>query len=165
MREQNWGCPADHEELHLPFDLGGNRPFFQNEQPADRIFVRFFGHRKTQNLTGYVAFGPLMEGPPKHAHGGAIAYVMDEIMGTTAWNHGIPVVAEKIDVEYLDLVALREVLVIEARVTRKAKKRVAISATLKDQEGRTLSRSKGLFHILTDEQIGRFKKLIGSRDK
>lgn len=48
------------------------------------VQIRTFLDRKKQRTYNAVWFGSWTEGPPGHAHGGALATVLDQIVGTTS---------------------------------------------------------------------------------
>lgn len=103
-------------------------------------------------LRGHVWFGLKTAGPPGHVHGGCQAAILDEMMGSTGWHFKHPVVAAKIDVEFLQMVPYEAQYDLIGRITNIDKRKVHIEAQLYKGEV-VYARSTGLFIILNDQQL------------
>ncbi len=57
------------------------------------------------------------QGPPGHAHGGASAAILDEVMGLVVWAAGHKVLAANIDINYRKPLPLFQPLIAEARIS------------------------------------------------
>lgn len=102
-------------------------------------------------LDGCVWFGPKTAGPPSHVHGGCQAAVLDEMMGSTAWHLGLPVVAAHINVEFLTMMPVKTQYSLRGRILSRENRKIRVQAEI--FSGETLyARSEGLFIILSDEQ-------------
>ena len=77
-------------EFDLPFDIGSGRCLFVETENGPTIRMRFFERVADGALVGRVWFGRATFGLPGFVHGGLIAYVMDEAMGSSAWLAGYP---------------------------------------------------------------------------
>ncbi len=99
-------------------------------------------------MVGRAWFGPACEGPPRHAHGGSIAAVLDDVMGSGAWLAGHRVVAAKIEVDFKRPVPLLTMATFEALVGRVEGRRVETSARLFLPDGSTAASSSGLFIVV-----------------
>lgn len=104
-----------------------------------------------KELLAEVWFSIATAGPPGHVHGGCQAAVLDEMMGSTGWHHGYPVVAAKIEVEFLEMVPVNAQYSLRGRITSVENRKIYIEAELFDKM-KTYARSKGLFITLTEEQ-------------
>ncbi|HXT52702.1 MAG TPA: PaaI family thioesterase, partial [Thermoanaerobaculia bacterium] len=72
-----------------PFRIEGGRGSFVSGDPVgDTLRVAYFRREGDGRLMGRAWFGPGTAGPPGHAHGGAMAAVLDEAMGAAAWMAG-----------------------------------------------------------------------------
>lgn len=89
--------------------------FVSGEPDSNRFRVRYY-HDGDELLKGRVWFGPETEGPPGHAHGGAIAAVMDEVLGLTGGAAGQPVLVGKLSVTFRAKLPLLSVVTAEGRI-------------------------------------------------
>src|SRR5512146_799988 len=65
-----------------------------------RLDVTYFWDPMEKKLLSVVYFGPEAEGPPGCGHGGSIATLLDDAMGTSAWTSGYRVVALNLNVNF-----------------------------------------------------------------
>lgn len=134
--------------------VAATRSFVSGGQALERIVIRYFRRDRDRALVGKVWFGPLAEGPPGHAHGGAIAAVLDEAMGAAAWMNGHPVVAVQLVTNFRALTPLESVAWIEACVASVDQRKVRTRATLHDPAGNPWAEAEGLFVVLAPERFG-----------
>ena len=103
----------------VPFDapslVGESLRFVSGEPDGNRFRVCYFRDEK-KHLHARIWFGPETEGPPGHAHGGAVAAVMDEGLGLAAWAAGYPIVVGNLNVSFRNLLPLQKVVTVESRV-------------------------------------------------
>ena len=151
--------PFSHPDtiaLALPEPIHRIRSFVSGDPEGDRLRVSYFANSATQNVFARVWFGPAAEGPPGHAHGGAIAAVLDEIMGVAAWYGGNPVVAARIAVDFLRSVPLEHDVVAHASVVKVEGRRVHVDARIEGPgepggpDGLLYATAQGLFIVLDD---------------
>ncbi|HVR12114.1 MAG TPA: PaaI family thioesterase [Thermoanaerobaculia bacterium] len=147
-----------------PFRLEGGAGSFvtgrgrDGEQPEDgRLRVRYFLRADDSRLVGRAWFGPGAQGPPGHAHGGAIAAVLDEAMGAAAWVAGHIAVAARLDTSFLRMLPLGTDATLEAWVEREEGRKVWTSGRLLDGAGEPFAAASGLFIELPPE---RFRPLL-----
>ncbi len=98
-----------------PFPHGKPGRFVSGDDSGERFQIRYYkdgGDERT--LRGKVWFGPGAEGPPLHAHGGAMAAVLDEACGMSCWIRGIPVIAKTLATSFHTMLPLGKVLWIRA---------------------------------------------------
>lgn len=137
--------------------------FVSGDPEGHRLRVRYY-RRKTDNaLVGRVWFGPGAEGPPGHAHGGSMAAVLDEVMGTAGWLNGSMVVAASIKIDFRNKLRLGSVISFEAWVDRVDGRKVFTKGRLVSDKGVTVAESEGLFIKLRPEQTRDLSKWVGNR--
>jgi len=99
--------------IDMPMSSSGGSSFVEGEPDGRRLRIRQYVRESDRRLFARIWFGPDAEGPPRHAHGGSMAAVLDHTMGVGAWVAGYPVVAATITINFhrklpLGLVALAE---------------------------------------------------------
>lgn len=120
---------------------------------GDRFRVRYFHRAADDMLVATVWFGPGTEGPPRHAHGGSVASVLDEAMGAAAWYAGYPVVAARLIVDFRAMVPVETSALVEARIERIEGRKIMTTGRMSGADGTVLAESEGLFVILDGEQL------------
>ena len=107
------------EKTWTPFDapslVGKSLRFVSGDPDGSRFRVRYYRDHE-QQLKARIWFGPETEGPPGNAHGGAVAAVMDEVLGLTAWAAGYPVVVGNLNISFRSLLPLQKVVTVEGKV-------------------------------------------------
>jgi acyl-coenzyme A thioesterase PaaI-like protein len=136
-----------------PFwDSLGTRSFVSSEDD-DRLRVRYYAGPEGRTWAR-AWFGPGAEGPPGHAHGGALAALLDEAMGMAALATGRIVVAARIEVDFRALVPLGEVVTVEGAIGEAVGKKVPVRAALRLAGGETACEATGLFVEIGTEGLG-----------
>ena len=107
--EAGW-VPCD-----APSMVGESLRFVSGEPDGNRFRVRYYRDPE-QQLRARIWFGPETGGPPGHVHGGAIAAVLDEMLGLSAWVAGYPVVVGNLNVNFRNLLPLERVVTVESRI-------------------------------------------------
>ena len=136
----------DYLVVKLPLNMG-DRELFPDGQ------FRIYKHRTELKSCSEIFFEQKFHGPPRHVHGGAQAYILDEIMGCTGWMHGFSVVAKTISVEFLRPTPIATVLFGFGEILSKNPDQLQVAAQICDKAGTVFSRSTGVFKILTEEQL------------
>lgn len=75
-------------------------------------------------LTSEFTLSDRHQGPPGHAHGGASAAILDEVMGLVVWAAGHKVLAANININYRKPLPLHQPLTAEARVTEVGERKI-----------------------------------------
>jgi acyl-coenzyme A thioesterase PaaI-like protein len=142
-----------------PFRLEGGAGSFVtgDAQGQSRLRVRYFLRSGDGRLVGRAWFGPGAQGPPGHAHGGAIAAVLDEAMGAAAWVAGHIAVAARLDTNFQRMVPLGTDATLEAWVEREEGRKIWTAGRLLDGDGEPFAAAGGLFIELSPE---RFRPLL-----
>jgi len=98
-----------------PSLVGASLRFVSGEPNGNRYRVRYYQDEKKE-LRARIWFGPETEGPPGHSHGGAMAAVLDEVLGLAAWASGYRIVVGNLNVSFRNLLPLQEVVTVESRI-------------------------------------------------
>lgn len=85
------------------------------------------------------------QGPPGHAHGGIIATILDEAMGKVNKFRSVVALTKSMEIEYLKPVPLGKPLLVEGLERSMRGRKHVNSAEIRDGEGATLARSRGVF--------------------
>lgn len=117
----------------IPFDapslVGESLRFVSGEPDGNRFRVRYF-HDGEKHLHARIWFGPETGGPPGHAHGGAVAAVMDEALGLAAWAAGYPIVVGNLNVSFRAMLPLETVVTLESRVVSAQGRKIMVHGRL-----------------------------------
>lgn len=106
---------ADWTPFDAPSLVGASLRFVSGEPDGDRYRVRYYRNAK-QELRARIWFGPETEGPPDHSHGGAMAAVLDEVLGLAAWTAGYAIVVGNLNISFRNLLPLGAVVTVESTV-------------------------------------------------
>jgi len=126
---------------------------FVSSDSGQRIDITYYFDKGSGHVFARVLFGEKAQGPPGHAHGGAIASVLDEAMGAAAWLNGFMVMTAKLEVSYLQALPLNREVYAEAWVDSSDEKKVRLKSRLADETGTVFSNGKGLFIQISKERI------------
>lgn len=75
-------------------------------------------------LTSEFTLDQTHQGPPGHAHGGASAAILDEVMGLVVWAAGYKVLAANININYRKPLPLQQPLLAEARIVEVGERKI-----------------------------------------
>jgi uncharacterized protein (TIGR00369 family) len=106
--------------------------------------VQFYAD-EAHTITGAVVLGTEQEGPPGYAHGGVLAALLDEAMGTAAWHAGHQVVAANLSVDFKQPVPLGGAINIVGRVESVEGRKVKTISTITLPDGSLAAVGRGLF--------------------
>jgi acyl-coenzyme A thioesterase PaaI-like protein len=87
------------------------------------------------------------QGPPGHAHGGASAAILDEVMGAAVWQAGYTVAAAKIEVNYRRPVPLDQPLNTRGFITRRRGRKIYAQGEICLPDGTVAVEGRGLYII------------------
>ena len=141
-------------QVELPMFIASGRSLTSGLPGGDdRMRIRLYKRISDGHAVGRAWFGEGANGPPQHVHGGAVAYVLDEAMGSVGWMNDYPVVAKKIDFEFLKMSPLKVDFIVEARIVRTNEKRIFVEAELKLPTGEVCVKGHGEFAILSARKL------------
>lgn len=129
--------------------------YVSGDKTGERLSVRYFSRDSDQALLAKARFGPLLEGPPGHAHGGSMAALLDEAMGLACWMTGRGVVAARLTVDFKNLLPLGTEALVEASVVRQDGKKLTTQGRLVGPDGTLFATGEGLFIQLDPEKMSR----------
>ena len=98
------------------------------------------------------------QGPPKHAHGGIIATILDEAMGKVNKLRQVIALTSEITINYLKPVPLNKPLRVESREVKVKGRRHINMAEILNQKGEVLARGRGLFIAIDPHKM--FAKFV-----
>lgn len=143
----------------------GGSPLIMNPQPGG-FGARFYaeGADGEAKVIGKVVVDATKEGPPGHVHGGALATLVDEAMGASAWYSGLRVVAVSLTFSLRLAVPLGVEITMRGRVTGRDGRKVFTSGELLLPDGRVAVEGTGVFveapHLVgTSEMLNPFQLL------
>lgn len=120
-----------------PFDapalVGASLRFVSGEGDGNRYRVRYYKNRDGL-LRARIWFGPETEGPPGHAHGGAMAAVLDEVLGLAAWTAGYPVVVGNLNISFRNLLPLEQVVTVDSSIVSVDGRKIMVHGAIRDGE-------------------------------
>lgn len=125
--------------------------------------IRWFADEEG-TITTEVTLTISEQGPPGHAHGGALAAILDEIMGTAAWHAGFMVLAANINIDFRLPVPLGVELKVQGVVTGHDGRKVFTRSELYLPDCRIAVIGKGIFveakNLFTKPGTSEFDKLL-----
>lgn len=148
--------------LHPLPEVEAARSFVSGEHQA-RFRVAYFRRETDRHLMARAWFGPDAEGPPGHAHGGAVAAVLDEALGAAAWAEGHPIVVARLITDFRQMVPLGTDATVEAWVHKVDGRKVYTHATLIDAAGTLLAEGQAICVRLSPGHLETFRKVRESR--
>ena len=110
-----------------------------------RMTIDYFVDMAGQRLLGVATFGTDAEGHPGHAHGGAIASLIDDAMGTTAWTAGHRVFTLSMTVSFRSFVPLATPVRLEASVASVDGRKVNVACRVLTPPDTVHAEATGLF--------------------
>lgn len=132
-----------------------NLSFLADDQ-KDRIEIEYFINKKNGHVFAKVIFGRKAQGPPNHAHGGAIAAVLDEAMGVATWLNGHPSMTIKLTVEFVNALPLDIETIVETWIDKIDGKKIKVIGKIKENNGKIFAKSEGLFLKQSAKQLKKF---------
>jgi acyl-coenzyme A thioesterase PaaI-like protein len=122
--------------------IGGSSIIFN--PPPGGFGARFYAIGDGQ-IIGRVSVDESKQGPPGHVHGGAMATLVDEAMGASAWFSGHRVVAVHLEFDLKLAVPLNVEIALRGWVVRKEGRKVFTSGELLLPDGRIAVTGSGIF--------------------
>jgi uncharacterized protein (TIGR00369 family) len=117
------------------------------------MHLRFFLDEEKRHFVCRFRLPERFWGPPKHAHGGIIATILDEAMGKVNKLRHVMAVTSKMTVEYLKPVPLGKPLVAVGWEKSVRGRRHLNVGEIRNQKGEVLARSQGTFIAIDPERM------------
>ena len=105
----------DWVAFDAPSLVGASLRFVSGEPGGDRYRVAYY-RNGNGCLRARIWFGPATEGPPGSAHGGAMAAVLDEVLGLAAWTAGYAIVVGNLNISFRNPLPLGTIVTVETKV-------------------------------------------------
>lgn len=136
-----------------PFPHGMPGRFVVGDPTGERFVARYYRDAADpERLHGKIWFGPGCEGPPLHAHGGSMAAVLDEVLGTLCWLTERPVLAAQLDTTFRAMLPLGTIARAEAWFEGEGTRSVTVVGRLFVGEVE-YARARGVFVQLTEAGV------------
>jgi len=129
---------AGWSNFDAPALVGDSLRFVSGDPTGVRFSVRYY-RNVDGALVARVWFGPETEGPPGHAHGGAIAAVLDEVLGLAAWAAGYAIVVGKLNIHFQKLLPLRTVVQVDSSIVSAEGRKVLVRGRIHGPDGLTFA--------------------------
>ncbi len=140
-----------------PFpELTAGESFVSGGPSTHRLRVSYFRRSGDSHLVGRAWFGPETQGPPGHAHGGAVSAVMDEALGAAAWADGHHVVVARLSIDFRAMVPLGTDATFETWVERVDGRKVHTRGRLLAADGQLLAEGQALCVVLGSDHLEKF---------
>ena len=129
--------------------------FVSGDPTGARLRVAWFVRTEGLGTAGRAWFRPAAQGPPRHAHGGAMAALLDEVMGFACWLRGHRVLAKSITIEFRRPLPLETIVTFDGSVDRVDGNRVMSRGQLLLPSGVVCAEGTGVFVVLSAERMSR----------
>ncbi len=129
---------------------------FVSGAEVDRIKIQYYFDAHSNHFYARVVFGKKAQGPPGHAHGGAVAAVLDEAMGGASWMNGFTAMTAKLEINYHKALPLETECFVETWVDNSLKNKIYICGKIVSAGGIVFAESTGLF---IEKSIAHFKSM------
>ncbi|KAM7383479.1 hypothetical protein PAMP_003125 [Pampus punctatissimus] len=115
------------------------RLFTRNIKTAGAAFEYvMFVNKEEQRCVCIFQAGHLLEGPPGHVHGGAIATMIDSVTGTHATYLSGPVMTANLNINYRSPISLGSTVLLESSLDKKEGRKTFISCKVTTIDGSKL---------------------------
>lgn len=106
--------------------------------------VRWYA-REDNSIVTKIELTEAEQGPPGHAHGGVLAALLDEVMGTAVWHAGHMVLAANLNIDFRRPVPLGVPLVVTGMVSDRDGRKLFARGEISLPDGTIAAVGKGLF--------------------
>lgn len=96
-------------------------------------------------LTSEFTLNESQQGPPKYAHGGASAAILDEAMGLVVWAAGYKVVAVNLEINYHKPLPLNQKMFLEARISQVDERKIFSVGEIRTAESTLTVSGRGIY--------------------
>ncbi|KAM3615189.1 uncharacterized protein V6R79_024587 [Siganus canaliculatus] len=104
------------------------------EQGASFEYVLFVNSEE-QKCVGILQAGHLLEGPPGHVHGGAIATMIDTVTGAHASVISRPVLTANLNINYRSPIPLGNTVLLESTLDKREGRKIFITCKVSNADG------------------------------
>lgn len=137
-----------------------NTSYVSGDPHTDRIRVRYYVDEATDTKVAKAVFGPGAEGPPGYAHGGSIAALLDEAMGSHLWYRGHPVLLARFELSYRASVPQGVPVVVRPRLVSHRGRKIEAAGAIEGLDGTVYCESTALFVVMDDARREAFESKV-----
>jgi len=134
---------AGHDTRHI--QAPSNHCFGCGKDNPDGLRLKFYFDEERKRFVCRFRLSRRFTGPPKHAHGGIIATILDEAMGKVNKLRHVVALTRVMEVHFLKPVPLSETLVVEGHEVRVRGRKHINAAEIRNARGDVLASSRGTF--------------------
>lgn len=146
----------DLTPISMPDFVGSEDTFLSRSTPSDGVSVKYFLRKEDKAAVAKVRFGSEPESPPRCAHGGSIASVLDESMGAACWVNGHTVLGARLNVRFRRPVPLGRDVDVTARIVGVRGRTINAKASMRDAEtNRVYAEAAGVYVKVEPGKSGR----------
>jgi len=143
----------------IPIEFGKQFiSFITGTHNDQRISLKYHFNEQNGEVYAEVKFGKLAQGPPGHAHGGAISAVFDELMGACCWVNGYPAMTAQFTTRFFKPVPLNVSMLFSAFIKKLEGSKVNLKAKLSNHSGQRYASARGLFILQPMETFERMNR-------
>lgn len=110
--------------------------------------------REGDVVVAQTVLGHAFEGAPKRAHGGAVAAIMDDVMGYVLLLEETPAYTGRLTITYRAACPVAVPLVATARLASREDRKMFITSELRDESATLIAEGDGLFIAIPRERFG-----------
>ena len=137
---------SGHDTRHIQAPM--NHCFGCGKDNPDGLRLKFFYDEPRRRFVCRFRLSRRFTGPPRHAHGGIIATILDEAMGKVNKFRSVVALTRSMNVEYLKPVPLREPLTVTGWEQKVEGREHTNVAQIANEQGEVLARSTGVFMVV-----------------
>ncbi|XP_019645892.1 PREDICTED: acyl-coenzyme A thioesterase THEM4-like [Branchiostoma belcheri] len=164
FHQLNAGTENGDWKRHPSYLRAGERRLFSRNiaEHGKGFEYAVFVNKREQKAVCVCQFGPYLEGPPGYAHGGAVATLLDAVMGICAIHVTESVsLTANLNINYKNPIPLGSTALFHAKLDRQDDRKRYISAYVTSADGQVnLCEATGLFVKPTREQIEKAKNRL-----
>ncbi|KAM8825724.1 acyl-coenzyme A thioesterase THEM4 [Synchiropus picturatus] len=126
------------------------RIFTRNiKTPGAAFEFAMFINKEEEKCDCALQVGHLLEGPPGHVHGGAIATMMDEVMGAQAAFTAGPCMTANLSINYRSPVPLGSTVLLQSSLVKREGRKISLSCKVTSPDGSKLhTEATALFLVI-----------------
>jgi len=125
--------------------------------------LKFVHDESTHHFIAHFTLGRRFTGPPRHAHGGIIAAILDEAMSKPSKLRNVLAPTMELTVRYLKPVPLGQKLIASGWEVRVRGREHLRAAEIRNEQDEVLATSRGRFKAVDPERM--MSKFLKSRDR
>lgn len=147
MKTQLWQAPVEEGQRLAHFEecmVSGR---------ANPMGIAMQPRREGDRIVADVNFGAAFEGAPQRAHGGAVAAVMDDIMGYVLLLTATPAFTGRLGISYRAPTPVQTDLVASAWMDRRDGRKIFLVGDLRTADGDLIAEADALFVAIPRERL------------